>query len=570
MNMNSHRNRSAIISALPIVARGIASKYGVQVRIGGDRAYTDGNVIQLPAMPVAAEEATSLDAFAKFEALAWGYLAHESAHIKCTDMQAWKTISSEAEHAIANAIEDIFIEREIGEQFPGARRDLATLVKFLDVDGHFNVPSATDTPLRQLSAHVLYRARSEVLGQALFEDKLDQTGALIAETFGDGVRIKIDALIGQVRNVASTEDSIGLARQILTALEEEDPPESQDPQDQRDQGGQGDGESSGSDTSAEGGDQTGNTSASTPSQPQTAQQKANAQAARQGSKDEAAADIGAAAAEAMDSAAEQAEKDGCPIAGALPEPGGAGTGSYKNVPGAIDLQATQAATARIRSDLAGRLDAICQGTVDRSQRGGKLDTKRLHTALLPQSRLFKRTTEERNVDTAVQLLLDRSGSMDGPRIEVARAAMLSAALAIESIDGCSVAAAAFPFVHRILRFGERAARNAVRFGINADGGTPLTEALWAVGEDLHNRPESRKLLVVMTDGQPNNQTSAKATIRALRSIGIEVIGIGIQIESIEHLFGSDDYEVINSLAEFPRRLLTLLERRLLESLGEAA
>ena len=49
-------NPKHIIKALPLLASVLGRKYGVQVRIGGDTAFTNGNIIQLPSLPLDGDE----------------------------------------------------------------------------------------------------------------------------------------------------------------------------------------------------------------------------------------------------------------------------------------------------------------------------------------------------------------------------------------------------------------------------------------------------------------------------------------------------------------------------------
>lgn len=69
-----------------------------------------------------------------------------------------------------------------------------------------------------------------------------------------------------------------------------------------------------------------------------------------------------------------------------------------------------------------------------------------------------------------------------------------------------------------------------------EGGTPADGA-WrrAVGA-LMKRPESRKILIVVTDGDTNNDPQAKNVLDAARSWGVETYGIGLQCEAIRGLF----------------------------------
>ena len=41
-----------ILGCLPLLASVLGNTYGVHVRIGGSDACTDGNMIQLPSLPV--------------------------------------------------------------------------------------------------------------------------------------------------------------------------------------------------------------------------------------------------------------------------------------------------------------------------------------------------------------------------------------------------------------------------------------------------------------------------------------------------------------------------------------
>ena len=59
--------------------------------------------------------------------------------------------------------------------------------------------------------------------------------------------------------------------------------------------------------------------------------------------------------------------------------------------------------------------------------------------------------------------------------------------------------------------------------------------------------QPRKILLVLTDGAPNNAPAAQVCIRAMVDHGIEVMGIGIGTMAVQDLF--PDYRVINELGE---------------------
>ena len=70
-----------ILGCLPLLASVLGNTYGVHVRIGGADACTDGNMIQLPSLPVDCGEELLL--------LVRGFIDHESAHIREEEHMSW-------------------------------------------------------------------------------------------------------------------------------------------------------------------------------------------------------------------------------------------------------------------------------------------------------------------------------------------------------------------------------------------------------------------------------------------------------------------------------------------------
>lgn len=72
-------------NALPIVAAAYGEKFGVKVLIQGQDAFTDGERIVIP---------TANPDDPHYQQIAWGYLAHEAAHIRHTNFDMVKKASS--------------------------------------------------------------------------------------------------------------------------------------------------------------------------------------------------------------------------------------------------------------------------------------------------------------------------------------------------------------------------------------------------------------------------------------------------------------------------------------------
>jgi hypothetical protein len=93
----------------------------------------------------------------------------------------------------------------------------------------------------------------------------------------------------------------------------------------------------------------------------------------------------------------------------------------------------------------------------------------------------------------------------------------------------------------------------------ATGFTPLAEALvWATGE-LSRRREARRRVLVITDGEPDDESAVNRMRARLEGAGIELLGLGIQ-HDVSHLFAPAAR--VDTLAALPRALFHLLERSL--------
>ncbi len=215
-----------------------------------------------------------------------------------------------------------------------------------------------------------------------------------------------------------------------------------------------------------------------------------------------------------------------------------------------------------------RLEALVQACRQERSRlslcGKQIDTRELHRLAVSDLQVFSTLQRRQTVNTAVQIVLDASSSMKHSRIEVARRSALAAALALQSIPGTTVNCVAFGKKHHVTVltcFGERVERTAPRYAaIEAEGSTPLAEALWWCATALLFRQEERKIMLVITDGEPNDRNTARDVIQRYLNSGIEAIGLGIELPMIEDLFPTS--QIIHSVQQLPNALFRLLEQAL--------
>jgi cobaltochelatase CobT len=193
------------------------------------------------------------------------------------------------------------------------------------------------------------------------------------------------------------------------------------------------------------------------------------------------------------------------------------------------------------------------------------------------ARIFARKSHRIAPNTAVHLLVDLSGSMhatihrsDGTETTRAGSALESAlalALALDGIPGVTVAATAFPGragtpdrVTRMVRHGQSPGACAGAFVQAPRGGTPMAQALWYAAADLLACREERRMLVVLTDGEPDDASEVLRLLGLCRQAGIETVGVGIGIR-VRHLFPTA-IEVTEA-KDLKRELFGVAERLLL-------
>ncbi|MDD3311528.1 hypothetical protein [Pseudodesulfovibrio sp.] len=92
---------------------------------------------------------------------------------------------------------------------------------------------------------------------------------------------------------------------------------------------------------------------------------------------------------------------------------------------------------------------------------------------------------------------------------------------------------------------------------------PLGEALWWVLQQVYPLPESRKIILILTDGDPDSFNVAFNAIEEGRRFGIEIYGLGIMSEAISKLL-PDHSRTISDLSELAPAMFAMLRGALVE------
>ena len=244
---------------------------------------------------------------------------------------------------------------------------------------------------------------------------------------------------------------------------------------------------------------------------------------------------------------------------------------------------------------------------------GRLDPRRLVDAVRGVPEVFRRREAEQFIDTAVQILVDLSGSMaTDNRIRMAAQASIALANALEG-TGVTYEIIGFqdPFLngltpelakelgkgmeekkmalpgkpatfgrytpHMLVEFKPFAKRlRDCRAGLGgiasaAGGANNDIDALIYARERLMKRDETRKVMIILSDGKPapvsdfdtnwveHMMRKTVAQIEASRLI--EIVGIGIQSDCVSKFY--KHYSVLRSPEELPRTVIDQVARILL-------
>jgi len=516
------------IRSLPVVASAMGNKMGVEVIIGDMGACTDGKRIYLPELPEGDDLFT----------LARGYIDHESAHIEDTNFSVWPKDKG-PEQTMTNIIEDIRIEKKRSDRYPGCSVNLKKLVQLLADKGDFS-PDQND-PGEVFSAWILSRGRFDYLKQDGVEKIADETEKLLRDMIGDDVMDDARKLMGEIPSLKSTENSKELANKILDLLgKQKNKPKKQD-QNQQGQGGQGGGEKKDGSPQKGGG----------------SQEKKDAIDKILNNKK----DFGNISQILQEELNDKATSDPDKSSGSYPGEEFASHNRRTN----FDTSKVREKTVGLRTKLSRMVAAQRLKRTHERQTGRKVNYRVLHRIAANNPRVFCAKELRTDDNTAVAILLDRSGSMAGREIKIAREATYAIADALDLIPGVAVTTAAFPSTrNRILvitPFGKSVKRTQDAYGIEATGGTPMLEAINWARTKMMQRTEPRKICLVITDGGPSDPQRVKKTIKKMEREGIEMMGIWIQ-SRVDSLFETSI--MINNVSELTKNLFKLFEKKLVK------
>ena len=545
-------------NALPIVAAAYGEKFGVKVLIQGQDAFTDGERIVIP---------TANPDDPHYQQIAWGYLAHEAAHIRHTNFDMVQKASSKPiRKALLNIIEDVRIENELAKDYPGTRRSISQVIEYMVDTQQMCVPEQLE-PASNLQAWLLFRLRCHFLGQKALTPLYQAVDERVRQLFPAAAMSRLSAMLTAVPSLASTGEVLKLVDAIVAMLEEESRP----PQDESDADSGNDiGQDASNDSNNSSDSQTPETDSSATGDfaetgdSDNSDQADNLRQALEASAAQFEPDTFAQVAEVL---SEQAEGHQGVTPLSLPQAEQAMLGDEA----ILTLSASE--SAQIRARLRGMVQSSQDNRNHAKRHGLRVATHRLAASQAGESRLFIQRQPRIAPNAAVHLLVDISGSMGKPIGEgnrkyfhVANEAALALAMALEGIPGVVPAVSYFPGIHQevsIALLPKQSVRHrAACFDQKPRGCTPMAQAMWFAANSLLAQKQKRKLMIVLTDGDPDDWAATHDIVDRCRRSSFELLGIGIQTRSVEKFFPQSI--VINDVKDLKRELFEVTQQLLIQ------
>ncbi len=554
----------------------------IKVTVSGDcsNCNSDGSAINIARMP-----ATPLGRM-----LMTGLVFHEIGHKNHTTGSKPAGLLGD----MMNVIEDIRTETESIKERPGTRFNLDAVTTYYVNKGSLEPKELPHAMLCKVMAY----GRGKLLNQSAILPLEEICNEMMDDAFGQEFIDDVDAIIKDIPKLKNTKDTEKMSQKIIDLLIQQknpppSPPSAQQQQQQKEQqirqeGGQassggssqrGENESEQEfDQEAESEAEEGKTLPKSDNQQEQNQSNQNSGLCSGGhgagsgggerptpeqieamlNNSTGYGDLSELIQSELNNMAAQTSSFDMRSVPSFPE-----IGRLKSRLGKMDEVEAISASSRMRARIMGQLQSIKRQPGSFASSGRTLATSKLVKMATGDPKIFKKKIETVEINTAVTVMLDLSGSMDD-KYDVANAAAFALHNTLFGLKGVSVCSLEFsgksnqPEVNILVDFGKKPFSEC--FNHYPFDGTPTHMAIWAARAMLLQRSEPRKIMLILTDGCPcNGSETATATQRAMKE-GIEIAAIGILHDGVKNYWKNN--RIINTIEELPAAMFGVMEELL--------
>lgn len=525
----------------------------IKITVGGDGSFCkpDGSHINIARMP-----STPLGRM-----LMTGLVFHEVGHKNHTKGGRPDGFLGD----MMNVIEDIRVDTETIKARPGTCFNLEA------VSTHYFKKGSLEP--QRLSHAMLGKVMAFGFGRLLNHKSIlpleTLCNKMMDDAFGQEFIDDVDAIIKDIPKLRSTRDTTVMAQKLINLLVQQQASPSQPASQQQGQGQNGKqggngGSPSGSSGQASNGTRTGSQSDEGTQASGSGGSGASSGGGKRPTPEEIEellknktgyGDLSALIQSELDAMADSIPDDireGIPMLPAI--------GKLKAQHGKLNEVEAISASSKMRAKLMGLLQSIKRQPKSYGLSGKKLASGRLVKLATGDPRIFRKKIEVVEANTAVILLLDLSGSMSS-KYEIANAAAFALHTTLFGLKGIAVCSVEFsgkdnePEVNVLVDFGRKP--QSENFNHYPFDGTPTHNAIWAGRAMLLQRPEPRKIMLILTDGCPDKVSQTKAATQRTMKDGIEIAAIGIMDKSVRRFWGN--HKIIESIQELPAALFGIME-----------
>ncbi len=243
------------------------------------------------------------------------------------------------------------------------------------------------------------------------------------------------------------------------------------------------------------------------------------------------------------------------------------------------LKETAPYRKRLIDEMRRVLKEMREGDISHHRQYGRI--LEAQNAYRPDERYFAKKNLPKDVpNMALTILIDESGSMSGTRLaeakraatilfDFARTLEIPCRLVGHNTSGSNVR------YHTYTDFDSVSYKDIYSVSLmHAGGNNRDGAALTVAGHELMLRDEETKLLLIISDGQPNHDNyggeqaaeDLKSIVRSLKRKHVQVVtaAIGSDKENIKEIYGLGSYLDISDLSALPKALTKIVKRQLIE------